>query len=171
MSPRFLTVFIISLTCILSTACTSTTPTPPPTAPIGGSGWETKLPGKQGSVTITFTLPRQAIAEFQFFNGKASTIHAAIVRVKLSDENCMSGHQGALHYKKTRSEQYAEYFTKEATWGNTNTITLAWNADNHIVTTLNNEVINAEITESINTLKIVSYLAPIEIQKIEYLTQ
>lgn len=171
MSSRFLTLFIISLTCIISTACTSTTPTPAPTSPIDRSGWETRLPGTQGSVTITFTLPRQAIAEFQFFNGKASDSNAAIVRVVLRDENCTSGHQAALYYKKTRSEQYTEYFTKEATWGKTNTITLAWNSDNQTVTTLNNEVVKAEIIERINTLKIVSYLAPIEIQKIEYLPQ
>lgn len=169
---RLLKALCLGSACITVLACSSTTPSIPSFAsPIDDSGWETKLPAKQGSVKITFTLPQRARAEFQLFNGKSSHSSVAVARVALSDENCTSGHLAAIHHKKARSDYYVKYFEKEAPWNNTNTITFAWNIDNHIITTLNNEIISTEVAGHVNRLKIISYLAPIDIQKIEYLSQ
>lgn len=173
---RLLKVLTISSACISSLACTSTTlvSNPSPTSittPIKISEWETQLPGSQGAIKITFILPQQARAEFQLFDGNPKHISYAKARITLSDENCTSGHLTAINYKKTNSDSYIKYFEKEAPWSQVNTITLAWNIDNQITTILNDETISTEVPGNVDTLKIVSYPAPIDIQKIEYLPQ
>ena len=169
MSYRLLKTLCFSSLCILTVACAST-PTHLDT-PAKISSWETPLPGKQGAIKITFTLPEKAVAEIQLFNGKSQYISNAKARVKFTNENCTSGHQTSINYKKTNLEYHLAYFEKEAPWNKTNTVTLTWNTDNKIITTLNDESISTEITGTVNKLRIVSYQAPIDIQKIEYLPQ
>jgi hypothetical protein len=176
MSYRLLKVLAISSAGITSLACTSTTllPNSSPTSittPIKISEWETQLPGSQGAVKITFILPQQARAEFQLFDGNSKHVSYAKVRITFSDENCTSGHLTAINYKKTTFDSYIKYFEKEAPWSQVNTVTLAWNIDNQITAILNDETISTEVSGNVDTLKIVSYLAPIDIQKIEYLSQ
>ncbi|WP_331351562.1 hypothetical protein [Cellvibrio sp. UBA7671] len=170
MSYRLLKIFTLSSACIFSLACTSIS-SPPTTiaTPIEISAWETRLPAEQGTVKITFSLPQHARAEFQLFNGKPGHSNYALARVMLSDENCTSGHLGSINYKKSRSEYLIQYFEKEASWSRTNTITLSWNDNSQITTKLNGEVINIDMLSNATTLKIVSHLAPVEIQSLEYL--
>lgn len=170
MSYRLLKILTLSSACIFSLACTSTSS--PPTAittPLEISEWETRIPARQGTVKITFTLPQQAKAEFQLFDGKPRHISYAVARVTLSDENCTSGHLAAINYKKSNSDYHIKYFEKEAAWNNTNTLILSWNTNNQIITTLNDEIISTDAYDRISTLKIVSRFSPIKIQALEYL--
>ncbi|MDO8342280.1 MAG: hypothetical protein Q7T48_03700 [Cellvibrio sp.] len=176
MSYRLLKILTFSSACITLLACTSTAPSlvsiPKPisiTTPTKISEWEAQLPEEQGAIKITFTLPEQARAEFQLFDGKPRHISFAMTRITFSNENCISGHLTAINYKKNDSEYHIKYFEKEAPWNNTNTVTMAWGVDNKITTTLNDETISVDIARDVSTLKIVSYLAPIDIQRIEYL--
>jgi len=170
MSYQLLKIITLSSVCIFALACTSTLSTTSTiVTPLDISEWETRLPSDQGGVKITFTLPQHARAEFQLFNGKPSHINYALARVILSDENCTSGHLGSINYKKSRSEYLIQYFEKEASWSSSNTITLSWNDNNQITTKLNGEVISTNTLNNANTLKIVSHLAPIKIQSLEYL--
>lgn len=170
MSYRLLKTLTLGSACIFSLACTSI-PSSPSTivTPVDISEWETRLPADKGTIKITFTLPQQAKAEFQVFNGKPSQINSALMRVILNDENCSSGHLGVINYKKSNLEYLIRYFEKEAAWNSTNTIVLSWNSNNQITTTLNNEVISIAISNQANTLKIVSQFSPITIKTFEYL--
>lgn len=170
MSYRLFKIFTLSSACIFSLACTSTSS--PPTAivtPLEIYDWETRLPTAQGAVKITFTLPQQAKAEFQLFNGKPSQMNSALARVILSDENCTSGHLVSINYKKSSFKYFIQYFEKEALWSATNNITLSWNNNNQITTTLNGEIISTDTLNNATVLKIVSHPAPIKIQSLEYL--
>lgn len=170
MSYQLLKIATLSSACIFSVACTSThSPASAIVTPLDISEWEARLPSDQSGVKITFTLPQHARAEFQLFNGKPSHINYALARVILSDENCTSGHLGSINYKKSRSEYLIQYFEKEASWSSTNTITLRWNTDDQITTTLNSEVIHTDAYNHVNFLKITSDSAPIKIQSLEYL--
>ncbi|MDZ4261072.1 MAG: hypothetical protein U1B30_01910 [Pseudomonadota bacterium] len=170
MSYRLLKTLTLSSVSICSLACTSISSPPTTSAtPIEISEWVTRLPRVRSGVKITFTLPQHARAEFQFFNGKPSHSNYALARVMLSDENCTSGHLGSINYKKSRSEYLIQYFEKEASWSRTNTITLSWNDNSQITTKLNGEVISTDTLSNVTTLKIVSHLAPIKIQTLEYL--
>lgn len=170
MSYRLLKTLTLSSACIFSLACTSTSSSPTAiVTPLEISEWETRIPAGQGAVKITFTLPQHAWAEFQLFNGKPSKINSALARVVLNDENCTSGHLGSINYKQSNSEYLIRYFEKEAAWNQTNTITLSWNTNNQITTTLNSEVISIAAYDHVNRLKIVSKASPIKIQKLEYL--
>lgn len=166
MSYRFWKVLTLSLLCITTLSCTS-----PVTinTPVNVSEWESRLPGKQGAIKITFTLPERAEAEFQLFDGRSKHKGFPVARVTLSNTNCTTGHLVAISYKKNDSEFYTKYFEKEATWNNTNTVTIAWDIDNKITTTLNNETISIDSYKDIDTIRIASYMAPINIQRIEYL--
>ena len=170
MSYRLLKLLALSSACIISSACTSIPSSPTAiVTPIEISEWGTSLPTGQGAIKITFSLPQQAKAELQLFDGKPRHISSALARVTFSDENCTSGHLVAVNYKKNRSEFHTKYFEKEAQWNNTHTLLLSWNANNQIVTTLNDEIINTDVYQQINTLKIVSHFSPITIQTFEYL--
>lgn len=170
MSYRLLKIVTLSSVCIFSVACTSTySPTTAIVTPLDVSEWETRLPGDQGAVKITFTLPQHARAEFQLFNSKPSHISYAVARVTFSDENCVSGHLAAINYKKTNSEYFIQYFEKEAAWNNINTITLRWNTDDQVTTILNGETIHTDTYNHVKFLKITSDSAPIKIQTLEYL--
>lgn len=170
MSYRSLKILTLSSACIFSFACTSSSSIPTAiVTPLEISEWETRIPTGQGAVKIIFTLPQQAKAEFQFFDGKPRQKSYAVARVTLSDENCTSGHLAAINYKKSSSEYYIKYFEKEAVWNNTNTLILSWNANNQITTTLNGEIINTDLDDQISSLKIVSHFSPIKIQALEYL--
>jgi len=177
---RLLRILTISSTCIYLIACTSTTPsvtqTPLPspiaiTTPMKTSEWETRLPDNRGAVKIIFTLPQQAVAEFQFLNGKSSKSNMAVARVLLSNKNCTSGHSTTISYKINSSDYLLKYFEKEAPWNNTNTVILAWDINNQLTITMNDETTSIEVAKQVNTLKIASYLTQIEIHKIEYLAQ
>lgn len=172
MSYRLLKILTLGSACIFSLACTSTSSSPTViVTPLETSEWETRIPAKQGAVKITFTLPQQAKAEFQLFDGKPSKINSPSARIILSNENCTSGHLGSINYKKSTSEYFFQYFEKEAPWSKTNTIELRWNTENQITTTLNGEMIHTDTYNHVNTLKIVSTSAPIKIQTFEYLPQ
>lgn len=167
MSYRLLNIIIVSSTCIQLLACATPQPTPI-TSPIKTSQWETRLPGEQSSIKITFTLPQHAKAELQLFNGKPRHINAAQARITLSDENCSSGHLTAINHQANRSERLTQYFAKEAPWNNTNTLILAWDTNNRMTTTLNGDTLTTELASKVTSLKIVSTFAPINIQQIEY---
>lgn len=170
MSYRLLKIFTLSSACIFSLACTPTSLSPTViVTPLEISEWETRIPIGQSGVKITFTLPQQANAEFQLFDGKPRHISYAVARVTLRDENCTSGHLVAINYKKSSSDFHIKYFEKEATWSNTNTLILSWNDNNQITTTLNGEIISTDLYDQISTLKIVSRFSPIKIQTLEYL--
>lgn len=176
MSYRLLKILTLSSGFIFSLGCTSTSPSSAsalsPTTivtPLEISEWETHLPASQGAVKITFTLPQQSSAEFQLFNGASRHIGYAVARVTLHDENCTSGHLVAINYKKSNSDHHITYFEKEASWTDTNTLILNWNANNQITTTLNGEVIGTDVHNHVTTLRIVSRFLPIKIQALEYL--
>lgn len=170
MSYQLLKIITLSSVCIFALACTPTSSTTATiVTPLDISEWETRLPSKQGAIKITFTLPQKAKAEFQLFNGKPGKVNGPLARVILSNENCTSGHLGSINYKKSHSEYLIQYFEKEASWSSSNTITLSWNNNNKIITKLNGEVISTDTLNNATTLKIVSHLAPIKIQSLEYL--
>lgn len=167
MSYRLVNIMIVSLICFQLLGCATPQPIPI-TSPISTSQWETRLPDNQNSVKIIFSLPQYARAEFQLFNGKPKHVNAAPARIILSDENCSSGHLAAINHQANRAERLIQYFTKETPWNNTNTIILARDTNNRLITTLNGETLTTELAGKVNSLKIVSTVAPITLQKIEY---
>ncbi len=139
--------------------------------PIKTFDWETPLPSPQGKVLITYQLPQYARAEFYFFKQKISHRSTALAAIKLSNENCLTGHQAALGYSINKGEFYTKYFTKELNWSNQNTISIYLKNDKTIQVTTNNETLSVPITTSSRRLQIVSYYAPIEIKQVQYFSE
>ncbi|QEY15805.1 hypothetical protein D0C16_07350 [Cellvibrio sp. KY-GH-1] len=133
--------------------------------------WNTPLPSPEGKILITYQLPQYARAEFYFFNQKITRRGAALAAVKLSNENCLTGHQTSVGYSINNGEFYTKYFTTELNWGSQNTISIHLKNDKTIQVTTNNETLSVPITTSSRRLQIVSYYAPIEIKHVQYFSE
>lgn len=153
-------------------ACsTSIQKQPAASYPINTFSWSTPLKGPQGKVIITYQLPQYARADFFLFKQKIDHKSTALAAMKLSNENCLKGHQVALGYGINNGEFHTKYFTGELDWSKHNTITLRWTSDKKIQVTANNETLSVPITESGRVLQVISYYAPIEIHQVEYFSE
>jgi hypothetical protein len=139
--------------------------------PIKTFAWNTPVPSPQGKVVITYQLPQHARADFLLLKQKKSHQSTALASIKLSNENCLKGHQAALGHGTGNGEFYTKYFTKELDWSNHNTISIRWTSNKSIEVTTNSETLSVPIPESSKTLQVISYYAPIEIQHVEYLSE
>lgn len=169
MSRQHFCILLLSALCSLLLAC-STKPTHV-SYPIKTFKWETPVPPAQEKVVITYQLPQYARADFLLLKQKKSHKSTALASIKLSNDNCLKGHQAALGYGTGNGEFYTRYFTKELDWGKHNTISIRWTNDKRIEVTTNNETLSVPITDSGGVLQVISYYAPIEIQHVEYLSE
>lgn len=135
--------------------------------PLSTSLWEAPLPTDQGSLTITFTLPQYAIAEFQLLKGKPQRANRPVARITLSNENCTAGHSVAVNVFANAVERI-QYFDKEVLWNKPNTLTLSWDKQHQLTTMLNGDAVDSALGRTPDRLLITSILGPIQIQQIEF---
>jgi len=170
MSKQSLIMFAAALLCVLQLSCT-TVPSTKLATPAQISTWNTALPGSAGKLLIHFKLPAHAKSDLLFSNRTIDDHRLAPIRLSLNNENCASGHLVSLSYKSGVNTTLSKYFVQEALWSKSNTLIISWDSEQKMTASLNGEAIQVEIEQKIQQLVIVSYLAPIEIEKFEYSPQ
>jgi hypothetical protein len=170
MSKQPLIMFAICLLCILQLSCT-TVPATKLTTPAQISTWNTALPGSEGKLLVQFKLPAHAKSDLLFSNRTIDDYRFAPIRLSLNNENCTNGHLVSLNYKNGANTTFSKYFAQEARWSKSNTLIITWDTEQKMTASLNDETIQVEIEQKIRQLAIISYSAPIEIEKFEYLPQ
>lgn len=170
MSIRPLKTLVLAITCLPLLACSTNRQLTSPHEPLHTTNWQTNLPGEKGSVTILFSLPTQANAQFELLssNSKNKTSNTIAAYISLSNQNCISGHTTAVNYFNN-SAVLSRYFKQETPWNNTNSITLTWDKQ-QLSTTVNDESISVSSERKIKILRITSTAAPIYIQQVQYTT-
>lgn len=152
-------------------ACTTHRQPVKPAEPFQTNEWQTRLHGKQGSVTILFNLSPQAKAHFELLSNKKvdeNTYNIIAADISLYNQNCAVGHMTGVNYF-TNGSIFSQYFTKETPWNNTNSITLTWD-EQQLSVTVNDEAITVTPERKIKTLRITSTTAPINIEQVQYNT-
>lgn len=170
--PRtLLKSLVLGAICLQLLACTTSSPqTTNITTPIHTSGWETALPGEQGSAIITFSLPQYATAEIHLLKGKSERTNPPIARISLTNENCTVGHLASLSTFNNFIEKI-RYFEKETLWNSTHRLTLSWDNQRHLSVQLNDETIDSSLERKIDRLRLSSSHQPIYIEHIEFITK
>lgn len=121
------------------------------------------------SPKITFSIPAGSRATFTFLPSRYTENYAQLLgNLLLKDEDCNTGHQGVITYRKTDRENLFAYFAKEIPWGSTATLTINRdNKTNELSLTLNDETLKIQPKGRINFMKIESVPQPLKIDAIE----
>jgi hypothetical protein len=162
---------LILLLCTSMLACSTQGTKQPDTAtPLTTYAWETRLPGAHEKIEITYRLPQHASATFMLSKDKEGFGSAPLAVVKLSNEDCQSGHQVALTFNN-KGVFYTRYFTRELSWSSHNTITIQQLEDTTLQVVANDEVLSIPMNKLSRWLKVSTQDAPIEIQKVKYISE
>ncbi|WP_049629170.1 hypothetical protein [Cellvibrio sp. pealriver] len=166
------TLFLLGCICLLQLGCASPKSSSPKSThpPAQVSEWETRLSGYAGTLNITFNLPQQAAAELYLSDQPIRIKYGAPVRIALDNENCTLGHLVSVNHLQG-SDFLFKYFSQEARWNHSNTLTLNWTTDRKMTITLNEEIIHIDTPTTLRHLKIASSFEAMTIEHFEYTPQ
>lgn len=166
---------LLALLCLAFIACTSSAPETPKKTTIEAPAPESQTePIKiSGTTIIKFTIPMGTSAAFQLLQStKQNNDWDYVTSIKFNDENCSTGHQASVTFKKNAGVHYTNYFHKEAQWLKVNTLTLSWGrTQKHLIASLNDEKIELQTDMLMRFLKITSAPGEIDIHSIEHLQE
>lgn len=163
--------------CLVLSSCTSTLATAPTTTPftqeISTSLWKTPLPDELQSVTIEYTLPKEATAELYLLQSYKKDEEIAewysLFRLHLNNIECTYGHSVTAHFQTPPSKRQFHYFSRESLWHTPNRIRLTKVGPDRVKIEVNDEAMEPiTLTGQPRHLVIITKKAPITLHQITY---
>lgn len=128
--------------------------------------WTQKLPAASGTIQFSTTLNQNDLIDVIFTPGKEVEDSQQLVRLRVSDTDCVGEHETSIQYMARDDLLTTHYFEKRFAWRMIQTISISWTPNNEYFISANGESAKIKIYKNARYVHIISKSGQIQLQNL-----